>query len=318
MAEYTLDLIDDIDAWRTLQTRSPQGTRFLDPDFLSLFQITPRFYGLFRKGVCVMGLPVIDPRALSTSVLPWCYKQGPLFHDEVLRSAQAKRIQYEIELAEVATTELARTENWFRFSLHESLTDVRGFDWVHYHDPSKPRCTLLPRYTAVIDLDGVSHDDIRKAARSARRQEEGYAVRRESLTTSLEGSTEELFDLYCATFAAQNVNVAPLERDMFQPYLQYFLDTGVGHFLTVRDAAGKAVVGAFVFQDFDNIWHVPIVGTGDTRYGGTLLYFHILDFVRSHGGRAVDFDGANSPNRAYFKHSMGAKSQLYFEVRYEA
>ena len=318
MAEYTLERIEDVDAWRKLLSRSPQATRFLDPDLLSVFQIEPRFYGLFRKGVCVMGLPVIDTRPLSTSVLPWCYKQGPVYFDEVFRAAQAKRIQYEVELAEIATTELAKHESWFRFSLHESLTDVRGFDWVHYHDPAKPRCTLLPRYTAVIDLDDVSQDDLRRSARSARRQEEGYAVRREGLTPSLEGSIDELFDLYCTTFAAQNLEVAPLERDMFKPYLQFFLDTGIGQFLTVRDAAGKAVVGAFVFRDVDNIWHVPIVGTGETRYGGTLLYFHILDFVRGQGGRAVDFDGANSPNRAYFKHSIGARPQLYFEVRYEA
>ena len=141
---------------------------------------------------------------------------------------------------------------------------------------------------------------------------------RENLVTSLEGSIEELFDLYCTTFAAQGADVAPVEREFFAPYHQYFLDAGIGQFLTVRDGDGKAVTGAFVFKDYDNIWHVPIVGTGDTRYGGTLLYFHILDFVREQGGIAVDFDGANSPNRAYFKHSMGARPQLYFEVRYAA
>lgn len=318
MSEFSLELIDQPDDWRGLLSRSPQTTRFLDPDFLALFQIAPRFYGLFRKGVCVLGLPVLDPREHSISSLPWCYKQGPIFYDEIYRSAQAKRIQYEIELAETGITELAKTENWFRFSLHESLTDMRGFDWVHYHEPKKRRCTILPRYTAVVRLEGRSQEDIRRATRSARRQEEGYAVKRETLTTSEDGTVDELFGLYCETFASQDVEIAPTERDLFAPYLQYFLGADIGQILTVRDSAGKAVVGAFVFKDYDNVWHVPIVGTGNTRFGGTLLYFHILDFVRSKGGVAVDFDGANSPNRAYFKHSMGANPQLYFEVRYEA
>ena len=78
------------------------------------------------------------------------------------------------------------------------------------------------------------------------------------------------------------------------------------------------VAGAFVFKDNDNVWHVPIVGTSDTHYGGTLLYFFMADFVLQHGGSALDFDGANSPNRAYFKHSLGAEPQLYFEIRYKA
>ena len=195
---------------------------------------------------------------------------------------------------------------------------MRGYDWVHYHDPEKPRCTILPRYTAIVPLKTATKERTRQDARSARRQEEGYAVKREGLTATEDGSIEELFDLYCTTFAAQGVDVSETEKTFFGPYLQYFLDAGVGHFLTIRNTSGKAVVGAFIFKDYDNVWHVPIVGTGETRYGGTLLYFHILDFVRRQGGVAVDFDGANSPNRAYFKHSIGAQAQLYFEVRYEA
>ena len=318
MQKFTLEPIRDMEVWRKLLLGSPQATRFLDPDFLALFEVQPRLYGVFRKGVCVLGLPVIDPRSQGSTALPWCYKQGPVFHHEVARSAQAKRVQYEIELSELGVSELARTEPWFRFALHESLIDVRGFDWVHYHDPSKPRCTILPRYTALVDLRGAGQDDLRRNVRSARRQEEGYALRRENLVTTQDGSIEELFGLYCATFASQGLDISAMERTYFAPYIQYFLDAGVGQFLTVRDEAGQALASTFIFQDYDNIWHVPIVGTGDTRYGGTLLYFHILNFVIGRGGAAVDFDGANSPNRAYFKHSMGAKPQLYFDIRYGA
>ena len=86
----------------------------------------------------------------------------------------------------------------------------------------------------------------------------------------------------------------------------------------MRDADDTAVAAAFVFEDYDKVWHVPIIGTGDTRYGGTLLYYQILDFALSKGGAAVDFDGANSPKRGYFKHSLGAMPELYFEVSYDA
>lgn len=318
MSELEFSEIRDLDIWNRLIARSPQATRFLDPDFLNLFGVNVRYYGLFRSGVCIMGLPVIDPRTHDTSVLPWCYKQGPVFFDEIYRSAQAKRIQYEIELAETAVTELARHEDWFRFALHESLTDMRGYDWVHYHLPEKKRTTIMPRYTAILPIAGVSQSDIREAARSARRQEEGYAQKRESLVTSTMGTIEELYSLYLETFARQNVPVSAVERALFAPYIQHFLDEGIGQIISVRDDSDRAVAAAFMFKDYDDVWHVPLIGTSDTRFGGTLLYFHIADTARAEGGIAVDFDGANSPNRAYFKHSMGAKAQLYFEVRYEA
>ena len=313
MSRLDLRPITDLDIWRGLLNRSPQATRFLEPEFLDLFGVDIRYYGLFRSGVCIMGLPVIDGPAL-----PWCYKQGPLFFDELFRSAPAKRIQYEVELAETAVSALAEVESSFRFALHESLTDMRGYDWVHYHTPEKARCTISPRYTAVLPLEGLSKEDIRKHARSARRQEEGYAQVRENLHADNTGTIGELEALYVETFARQGAKVDAAELRLLSLYITHFLNTGVGHILTVRDPDGKAVAAAFVFKDYDDIWHVPIIGTSDTRYGGTLLYFQIADFVRDQGGKAVDFDGANSPKRAYFKHSMGAAPVLYFEVSYEA
>jgi hypothetical protein len=318
VSKLTLERIHTPEAWTKLLSRSPQATRFLDPDLLSIFGADIRFYGLFRNGFCIMGLPIIDPRPIGETALPWCYKLGPILHDELYKSARTKRIQNEVELAEAALTQLAKVEDWFRFSLHEDFNDMRGYDWVHYHEPDKARCTILPRYTAVLPLKGVTSEIIRKTARSARRQEEGYARTREALSTSLDGTIEELFALYCESFARQGIEISANERALFAPYLTYFINAGVGHILTVRDEAGRAVAGAFVFKDYDNVWHVPIVGIGNTRYGGTMLYFQLADFVHQHGGDALDFDGANSPNRAYFKHSLGAEPQLYFEIRYEA
>jgi hypothetical protein len=314
VADLELQRITDLDIWRRLLGRSPQATRFLDPEFLNLFGVVVRYYGLFRSGVCIMGVPVID----TPSALPWCYKQGPIFFDEIYRSAPAKRIQYEVELAETALTQLAKIEPTFRFALHESLTDMRGYDWVHYNEPDKSRCKITPRYTAVLPIRGLSSDEIRKQARSARRQEEGYAQNRENLSVFDTGTIEELNALYIQTFARQGSEISTRDKRLFTPYITHFLNAGIGHILTVRDECGSPVAAAFLFQDYDNVWHVPIIGTAETRYGGTLLYFRIADFVHEQGGVAIDFDGANSPNRAYFKHSLGAHPVLYFDVSYEA
>ena len=96
------------------------------------------------------------------------------------------------------------------------------------------------------------------------------------------------------------------------------LNAGLGHILKVRDRAGRVVAGAFVFKDNDNVWHMPIVGTSDTHYGGTLLHFFLADFVLQHGGVALASKAVNCPNWAEFEHSMGAEPQLYFETRYKA
>lgn len=57
-----------------------------------------------------------------------------------------------------------------------------------------------------------------------------------------------------------------------------------------------------------------MVGTLDTKYGGTMLYFGMMDHAAEQGCTMMDFNGANSPARGYFKHSIGAKAQLYFHL----
>ena len=306
------------DEWSALLAVSPQRTRFLDPDFLDLFEVPVRYWGLNRKGVVIAGMPVIDASRFGARALPWCYYQGIVYHDEVWRSAPAKRTQYTIKVSEALATGVAMEEAQFSISLSPALSDVRGLDWVHYHDPSHPRLVLQPRYTGIAPVRGETPESLRKRCRSARRQEEGYAKNREGLIATTDGTIDELVDLYRATFERQGVDVPVTEIDLLRAYAQHFLDAGVGSFLAVRDASGSALAVALVFTDYDETVHVPVIGTGETRYGGTLLYFHILDEAMKQDALAVDFNGANSPKRAYFKHSMGADAILYFEASWDA
>ncbi|NNE81317.1 MAG: hypothetical protein HKN18_13700 [Silicimonas sp.] len=306
------------DEWRALLEQSPQNTVFLNPEFLALFGVEVRFWGLERKGVVIAGLPVIEAQALGSRFLPWCYYQGIVLHREIWRAARAKRTQYEIEILEELATSVAEVEPRFHLSLHPSLMDVRGLDWVHYHTPDRPRVQLAPRYTAVQSTSSETSESLRKAARSARRQEEGYAQSREGLTLSQDGTLDELVGLLRDTFDRQNTGMSETEARLLPVYTSYLLAEVHGAFLTVRNAEGAAVAMALTFADVDGTIHVPIVGTGNTRFGGTLLYFAILDHALSTGAPAVDFNGANSPSRAYFKHSIGARPVLFFEASYDA
>ena len=306
-----------VDEWSALLAVSPQRTRFLDPQFLDLFDVPVRYWGLNRKGVVIAGMPVIDASRLGSRALPWCYYQGIVYHDEVWRSAPAKRTQYTIEISEALAAGVAGEEARFYICLSPALSDVRGLDWVHYHDPSRPRLVLQPRYTGIAPIKGETPESLRKRCRSARRQEEGYAKNREGLVAAVDGTIDELVGLYRATFERQGVDVADSEIGLLRAYSEYLADEGVGAFPAVRDADGRALAVALIFTDYDGTVHVPVIGTGKTRYGGTLLYFHILDEALKQGALAVDFNGANSPKRAYFKHSMGADAVLYFEASWD-
>lgn len=317
MASFALASVEDMAAWSRFLERSPQRTRYCDPAWVDLFDDDCRYWFLERNGTPVLAFLQASCTRTHGAFLPYCYYQGPMFSDEVWRSAPPKRTQYEIEFAETALGLLTEQEERFGLSLHPSLLDVRGYDWLHYHEPAKGRVRLQPRYTAIVDVADVPHADLRAAARSARRQEEGYATKRHGLTFCEDGSAEEMLALAHASFARQDLSLPADDAASMQALSDGLLAQGCGRFVSVRDEHGAALAIALLMEDFDGTEHVPLVGTGSDRFAGTLLYFGILDSAQAHGRTRVDFNGANSPKRGYFKHSIGARPVLFFEAHWQ-
>ena len=83
-----------------------------------------------------------------------------------------------------------------------------------------------------------------------------------------------------------------------------------------RDEDGIATTAGLLLDDYHGRAHLPVVGTSGSRYGGTLLYFGIMDLAAERGARVMDFNGANSPSRGYFKHSIGGEATLYFHINW--
>ena len=97
-------------------------------------------------------------------------------------------------------------------------------------------------------------------------------------------------------------------------FANYILDNNLGVIAVTRDGSGNAHTAGLMLFDFNDMVHLPVVGTSETRYGGTMLYFSMMDYAVERGYKIIDFNGANSPKRAYFKHSIGGETRLYFHV----
>lgn len=310
-----LKLGDDFD-WANFSKGSPQGTCYLDRAVLDLFNTNVTYYGCFKGKMLAAVLPVIDWVCDNFENLPFCYYQGPVISREIYRSSLSNVIQYELELLAALFEYVAVERAKFFSCLHTSLQDVRGVDWVHYGQNTKPRIKISPRYTAIVELASSSIQDFYKNARSSRRQEERYALEKENLSVNHFGKEKNLFQNYKTSFWKQGTNPSDFDLAMLEPFTSYFVGKGRGQIIEIKNKAGTCVASALLIRDYDEIFHVPILGVGETKYGGTLLYFEILKRAKSSGGRVVDFNGANSPKRGYFKHSIGACPKLYFEATF--
>lgn len=301
--------------WEELLTNSPQGTRYASPAVINALGCEVDNWLVLNKNQIVAGVPVITSNRASHGLPMHSYYIGLMYHKDIYKGKENRKTECEIAISEFVMDELSKVYDCVEFSLHHSISDVRGFDWFNYHSPENGRAKISPQYTAISNLQPLS--DIRAQARSSRRREEGYAKTREGLHFFMNGTAEELVELYRQTFVRQSLEVSESELQVTMQFASYLLSQQLGEIAVVRDGAGAAQAAGLLFYDLSGFVHIPVVGTLETKYGGTLLYFQMMEYAANKGFEYMDFNGANSPSRGYFKHSVGAKAQLFFHVSWQ-
>ena len=239
------------------------------------------------------------------------YYIGIMFHPEAWFCKPNRRTENTMMITEFVMQSLSGFYDAIELCLHPDITDVRGFDWFNYHAPELGRVQISPRYTAQISLD---ENTIRVSARGSRRREEKYALTRERLHFSLDGTVDELLGLWQQSLQRQNNSLDEMEISVTRTFADYILQNSMGVIVVTRDEKDMAQTAGLLLFDFNALVHLPVVGTSGTRYGGTLLYFSIMEYAAEQGYKVLDLNGANSPNRAYFKHSVGGETRLYFHL----
>ncbi len=314
MSTFSLQKCTDDKTWDQFVTHSPQGTRYCTQNIIDVLGCAADYWFVMRNGYPVAAIPVITSNKAYAGLPMHAYYTGVMFHTEAWDCKANRRTENIIAITEQAMNTLSRHYDEFQLCLHPDITDVRGFDWFNYHSPDNGRAVISPRYTAQIVLDD---DQIRKSARGSRRREESYAHSRENLHFTTDGTTDELLDLWQQSHSRQNIRLSESEISITKGFSDYIIQNEIGIIATTRDADGTAQTAGLLLFDFNGMVHLPVVGTSETRYGGTLLYFSIMDTAVEKGFTTLDFNGANSPARAYFKHSIGGEAYLYFHIAWK-
>lgn len=314
MTDYTLQRCEDASSWERFLQHSPQACIYCHPDVIDALGCTADYWFVMRNGYPAAAVPIITDNRVCPGLPIHSYYTGLMLHDESWRCKPNRRTENLLGISAAVMEELSGTYEHIQMSLHPDLCDIRGFDWFNYHSPEQGRASISPRYTARIRLD---EDSIRHNARSSRRREERYAAEREGLQFTVDGSAAELIALWTASLQRQQSSP---ERSMLaqtERFADLMLEQEQAIIGCVRDDSGEAHAAGMLLFDHHGNAHLPVVGTSPSRYAGTMLYFGLMDTAASRDVRTLDFNGANSPARAYFKHSIGGESTLFFHIDWQ-
>lgn len=305
-----IEPINSSEEWNKSLLDSKHNTFYMNGDLLKKLSPDIKFYHITNGFEKVAALPLYE----GINHLPHIYYYGLALKDEFYKSSQLNQMENLSKIFLFLCKNLYLNYKNICFSLNSDFIDIRGFLWAN-HDLPKLKLTVMTKYTHCIDIEGNSYENLFESFRSVRKQEVRYAVEREKLKTTYNNDISDLIFLYKEVFKRQGTLINEFDllaiNIFFNELKKSILNFDI---IEIINNNNKTVASALIFIDYNNILHIPVVGTGDSNYGGTLLYSSILKWGVKHKVKTIDFNGSNSPKRAFFKQSFGGRSQLFFQI----
>ncbi|MBM3503040.1 MAG: GNAT family N-acetyltransferase [Alphaproteobacteria bacterium] len=304
------------DDWSLLVTSSLQGTVFQDGRLLKYHDLVSDIWFVARNGEIKAGVAVLRRAGNVLPGMPFAYYQGVMFSPDVDGLPIPRKSFWLLTLTNLLLETLTREYGQLHFGLHHSITDIRGFDWFNYGRPGQRRCTITPRYTALLDCSELrSVEAVLKAGRKDRRQDLRRA-QQEGLTVSSGNDVDLLLRLYSAMFERQGTLVSADHRRALRAMATAAVTESIGEILFVTDRDREPVAAQLALYDSRSGHAVANASIDDGRLAGaaTMACVAFVNRVFDKKLQWADFNGANSPARADFKHSLGASPRLFFDI----
>lgn len=299
---------------------SPHATVFTCPDVLVQMSKAVDWW-ICRKGNQPLCLWPVCLSAESIVKLPgYSYFVGPMLSFEALMTPPHRRLALDTAIFEGLIMQLSSKYGAIEASLPIGIDDVRVFDWWNYNDPNKNRIRIQPRYTArIVDLQTKTMDEVASAYRELRRRELRKIERGTDFAAANNCSALEITDLYAEVMQRQGLQINSHASTEIETLIS-LVRSGFGYVTAYRDksdSSNLAYVALVLYAK--NVANLILNVVGNQHRSSGLPAAGITMAIRQAkelGCDVFDFNGANSPNRGDDKHSYGAVSQLYFDLRF--
>ena len=310
-----MELINPKDAWNDFVNDSEQGVVFNKSEILEIYGYKVDYWIVFKKDMPKLAIAIIIKNKSAVNNLPFSYYQGPMFSKDVNELKGIKKFEWTTKILTFAIQKLTHEYRNISFSLHWSLNDIRPFTWFNELSPEKPNFNIKPKYTAIIDCrKNDSINDYILNIRRDRRQDLRYA-NDNYITIKKTQKTNEVLELYIETLKEKKIQVTDNESNILESLLNLTKNKKMGYILKAYNKNQEFIAAQFVLEDKYYSHGVALVGSKKANGLGVKTLLNLEWIKESMSKKLIlDYNGANSPNLADYKHSMSAEPKIFFNV----
>ena len=304
--KLSLEKIEDSGLWNNFTEESKQGTIFNRTEYFEMFSKKIDLWFFCKNSNPVLAVPIIKNEAL-----PFSYYQGPMLSKHINHLEGLKKIERTNNILSFAIEKLSKEYKNIIFSLHWSLSDIRPFIWHNQSKNTLKPFLIKPRYTAIIQCKNF--DAFLHTIRRDRKQDLKYATKNLIQVKKSKDGTN-ILNLYIQTIKEKNSKINEEDKETLTKIIKLIEQNDLG-FILKAYYKNKLIAAQLVLEDTFYSHGIVLVGAKKSNNLGvkTLL---TLEWIKDamEKGLIVDFNGANSPNLADFKHSMGAEPKIFFNT----
>ena len=310
-----MELINQKEVWNNFVNDSEQGVAFNKSEILEIYGYKVDYWIVSKKDMPKLAIAIIIKNKSAVNSLPFSYYQGPMFSKDVNELKGIKKFEWTTKILTFAIQKLTHEYRNISFSLHWSLNDIRSLTWFNELSPEKPTFNIKPKYTAIIDCrNNDSINDYILNIRRDRRQDLRYA-NDNYITIKKTQKTNEVLELYIETLKEKKIQVTDNESNILESLLNLTKNKKMGYILKAYNKNQEFIAAQFVLEDKYYSHGVALVGSKKANGLGVKTLLNLEWIKESMSKKLIlDYNGANSPNLADYKHSMGAEPKIFFNV----
>lgn len=314
--------VEDLEKWDTFVEKSPQGTLFSLSCYLNAVEQPFELFYVVQGEEVRAGIALIKDAQGDCKLHDHVIYNGVLFPPSPKSQGPARQLSDEFDILTYISGELPRHFSKLEIALSPNIKDLRPFLWLNYNGCAEEKWELDLRYTSYVDISDCAEKKMEdsclyKEMSISRRQRLRYA-KRDGVFAQDSTKVQDLIHLYDQSMRKGGVNASPVVLSQMQTLVERVCKAKKGRLYTVNNGKGEVASAAFFGLDAKRAYYIFGGNHPEKQdsYSGTVNLWDAFTALSQEGIKEVDMEGVNSPQRGWFKLSMGGNLLPYYQVYY--
>ena len=320
--KFTFNKQIDLKEYEKIVEQSPQGNIFCSIKFLDSIKADYQLWNVKQgneiKAVMCFTVSKDKKNIILNDLVIY---SGIMFNLDDSRLETKKRSD-EFKITEFVIENIIKKYKKIEFQLSPFFTDIRPFQWYNYNRKGKKKFHIDVKYTSHLNyleqnLNDFTNTSLYHSMETVRRYDYRNAVK-SGANIKNSNNSDKFMDFYVQLMRSQKIKLSPKMISHLSISFSKLIRNQIGNLFYVYDKNNIVLYSLLYLVDKKRGYYFLGAGGSMNKTSWQSTYGHckILNILQNKFSiNSIDLEGVNSPNRGWFKLSLGGELNPYYKIK---